>query len=98
MDYRQQMKSVSHHCKVQELQIFLDSLHPNHSMPESQPSEHWNPISLDSLAFVTPSTEQALSSASDSDHEDLLTVAHATGLTLFDPRNVEESESEPEID
>jgi len=52
---------------------------------------------LDSLAFVTPSMEQPIGSDEESDQENLLAVARATGLTLFDPRNAEESDSEPDI-
>ncbi|KNZ46982.1 hypothetical protein VP01_677g5 [Puccinia sorghi] len=39
-----------------------------------------------------------IGSDEESDEENLLAVAQATGLTLFDPQNAEESDSETEID
>ena len=42
--------------------------------------------------------EQPIGSDEESDEENLLAVARATGLTLFDPQNAEESDSGAEID
>ena len=98
-DYRQHLQSVSHRRRVEESQVLLQSLTQARQIQQSQPPQpHLDPMLLDSLAFVTPSMEQPIGSDEESDQENLLAVARATGLTLFDPRNAEESDSEPEID
>lgn len=98
-DDRQHLQSVSHHRKVEENQVFLQSLTQGQQLQQSQHLKpHLDPMLLDSLAFVTPSMEHPIGSDVESDEENLLSVDKATGLKLFDLPNADESDTEPEMD